>query len=55
MDDVTFDLSGPYGDSGGVIVGRSLMSMNALLVVVVGMMMVITMMYISLILSIFTR
>jgi len=35
MDDVTFGRSGPYGDawkaSGVAILGRSLMSMNALL------------------------
>ena len=30
-DDVTFGRNGPYGDSGVVIRGRSLMSMNALL------------------------
>ena len=31
MDDVTFSCNGSYGDSGGAIPGRSLMSMNALL------------------------
>ena len=32
MDDVTFGRTGPYGDSSVPILGRSLMSMNALFV-----------------------
>jgi len=34
MDDVTFGHNGPYGTSGVAILGRSLMSMNALFVTV---------------------
>jgi len=34
MDDVTFGRNGPCGDGSGAIPGRSLMSMNVLLVFV---------------------